>query len=389
MGIKNPIVTIVIMLLIPANCSHKSHSGYPVTYEKIDNILQVSNPAYPKDGELEYKMIEELSIGEDDAADEYIFNRPQQLRVDKNGNIYVLDWGDVNIKVFGPDGTRRSTIGSKGNGPGEFAVPSYFDLTEDGRIIFLDGRNQRITTFDEQGRHQADYRIQGFSSDLHVDSDDRIYFQKQTATGEAAVSDEFQEINYTTTIYRTGPDGDDLTAVGEIAGEKRGVRRTPTGGSMMVSGPHKLIWRVDNLNRLIVGLNDKFSFTIYTADGSPILTSKCGFALKKNPYYTGKSWQHEFLPAFQPYMLIGEDNAIWLQHYRSRARTEEEEVKLRKEPFLYNVFSPEGVYLKQISVPHRISSLANDRAFCIVRDEKGYVSIKRMRFEVDRSTRIK
>lgn len=37
--------------------------------------------------------MEEINIGIEEGADDYILNRPQDVKVSDNGTIYILDWG--------------------------------------------------------------------------------------------------------------------------------------------------------------------------------------------------------------------------------------------------------------------------------------------------------
>ena len=55
--------------------------------------------------------------------------------------------------------------------------------------------------------------------------------------------------------------------------------------------------------------------------------------------------------------------------------------KAKKEPYLYDVFSPEGVYLKQVVVPFRIYQVRKDRMYAIVETEEGFRVLKCYRFE--------
>ena len=53
-----------------------------------------------------------------------------------------------------------------------------------------------------------------------------------------------------------------------------------------------------------------------------------------------------------------------------------------KDPTAYDVFSPEGIYLKQVKLGQRIARFKNGKAYAIVRSESEDVSIKRFRLEL-------
>jgi len=94
----------------------KAEPAYPFTIETVDGVKTVRNPEFPKEGVVRYALQEELTIGGESGGTESVLNRPLDLKLDSQGNIYVMDWGDVEIKVFGPDGQILRTIGKKGQG---------------------------------------------------------------------------------------------------------------------------------------------------------------------------------------------------------------------------------------------------------------------------------
>ena len=98
---------------------------YPVKIETIEGVRTVVNPAFPREGVVRYALQDDLTIGGEGEGAESVLNRPQDLKVDAQGNMYVLDWGDVEFKVFAPDGRLLRTFGKKGQGPGEFDIPVF------------------------------------------------------------------------------------------------------------------------------------------------------------------------------------------------------------------------------------------------------------------------
>jgi hypothetical protein len=63
------------------------------------------------------------------------------------GGAYVLDAGDSNVRVYGPDGAPRRLLGRRGRGPGEFAGPVALATSADGRMYVLDEIEQRVEVF--------------------------------------------------------------------------------------------------------------------------------------------------------------------------------------------------------------------------------------------------
>jgi len=84
-------------------------------------------------------------IGDIDTEDEnFAFNYPSDIAVDRDGNIYVLDSGNARIQKFGRDGKYLATLGGKGQGPGELMLPDGIDFDEEGNLIVADSAQSRI-----------------------------------------------------------------------------------------------------------------------------------------------------------------------------------------------------------------------------------------------------
>jgi hypothetical protein len=63
---------------------------------------------------------------------------------------------------------------------------------------------------------------------------------------------------------------------------------------------------------------------------------------------------------------------LWVELYKEDTTKE----------FTYDVFSPEGIFLKQVRIDQRIFEFENGRVYSIVRPEDGYPSIKRFLMEL-------
>lgn len=88
----------------------------------------------------------------------------------------IVTWGDGlalvdgmqgNVKTFDRDGVLIRTVGRPGDGPGEFRRPVDAVVLEDGALVVLDARHQRLSRFDATGTHERDMAVGGhFVSDV-------------------------------------------------------------------------------------------------------------------------------------------------------------------------------------------------------------------------------
>ena len=382
------LLAILLLLGTPTGCKKQGlEETYPVRIETEDGLRVVSNPDFPREGKITPVVVEELSIGGKEGQADYLFNRPIWIKVDNQERIYVMDWGDVCIKVFDSEGLMLQSIGRKGQGPGDFDIPAYFDLMPDGRMAIMDGRNQRVTFLDMQGNYTGSFRVEGYTSGMSCDSQGRVYFQKQTTQIKLETTGgDFQAIPYTTTIYRSDPEGKNLEKIGDFEGVVRGIRRTREG-MISISPPFAVLWTVDNQDRLVVGLNARFDLTVFGPDLQPQFRFRRDYELLKDPTYQGKPWQNEYYPAFERFIILTDDEGnIWLERAIPPKRVEPQEEGgrpewIRPSEHIYDVFNSEGIYIREITVPFRIYCVKKGKVYARTKTEEGFYLIKRYRLE--------
>jgi hypothetical protein len=77
---------------------------------------------------------------------------PIGVRVDREGAVYVLDWGARCVRKFSPAGDQVMVFGGQaGRGPGEFSNLTDIDVDEDGAVWACDPVNGLVTVFASNG----------------------------------------------------------------------------------------------------------------------------------------------------------------------------------------------------------------------------------------------
>ena len=103
--------------------------------------------------ELAFTFVEKLVIGDDEEASaEYMFSYPDQVRTDSKGNIYVLDEKRADVRVFSANGEYITTIGKRGEGPGEMQEILGMHVNTQDRLIVVDRPSHRFTIFTDLGK---------------------------------------------------------------------------------------------------------------------------------------------------------------------------------------------------------------------------------------------
>jgi hypothetical protein len=97
------------------------------------------------------RLVEELRIGS--ASDPNIgFSAIGQVDLDRDGQVYVFDTQDRQIRVYSASGRLVRTIGRRGSGPGEFETSVAFGVKGDTVwAIEYPGVDSEITLFDRNG----------------------------------------------------------------------------------------------------------------------------------------------------------------------------------------------------------------------------------------------
>lgn len=96
--------------------------------------------------------------GEEENDPNYQFFRPGGLAFDSQGNIYVNDRGNFRIQKYSSDWQYITSIGSKGEGPGEFMSISSIAVDEMDRLIAADFQKRDFSIFSKDGKFLDSFR---------------------------------------------------------------------------------------------------------------------------------------------------------------------------------------------------------------------------------------
>ena len=113
---------------------------------------------------LSFTLIEQLVIGDDeDAPAEYLFTFPKLVQTDSKGHIYIHDRRRADVRVFDESGQYVTTIGKRGEGPGEMREIVSMHVDDRDRLIVADRDSRRFTIFSDLG---VQFETKAFAVDL-------------------------------------------------------------------------------------------------------------------------------------------------------------------------------------------------------------------------------
>ena len=126
--------------------------------EVMENgITHIKNGATPAQG-VETMELEELwrRGGEDD--EEVLFGLIAQALLDDDNNIYLLDTQLSHVEVFSSTGEHLKTIGREGSGPGEFTMAFDMIFMPDGTLGVVQVFPGKIIKLDLDGNPAGEFR---------------------------------------------------------------------------------------------------------------------------------------------------------------------------------------------------------------------------------------
>ena len=356
-------ILIVISLLLLSNLCSKE-SSYPVRTEIVDGVKVITNPEYPRDGQVRYQLEEELSIGEEEVDENYMFYEPQSVEASEDGSIYVLDGRDICIKVYDRQGKYQRSIGRQGQGPGEFSSGYlYFDICPYGKLYITDCRDSCVIIMDKDGSFIQSFRLPGILYvEMKTDKNNSIYLERRFTDEEARK----------VSIHRYNSNGDEILNYGTFkivqpTIRKRTKTRTTTITSRIAA---TTVWTVDQEGKLYVGFGDKYQISVYNPNGNlsfkfgrdyPLIPSKDSTPI--SPKYAG------VFNVITRHWFFDENGNLWIE---TLPKEDIEEI-------VYDIFSPEGIYLKRTYLKHRILHFKNGKAYSIITTDEGYKVVKRFR----------
>ena len=79
------------------------------------------------------------------------FNRPWGITIDREGAVYVADWGNHRVQKFGPDGEYLMTFGSQNGSGSSLNHPAGVAVDSDGDVYVTDWGNRRVQIYEPDG----------------------------------------------------------------------------------------------------------------------------------------------------------------------------------------------------------------------------------------------
>ena len=355
----------VVLFLLLFSCQ----KGEETEIETVNGVPVIRNPKEPTaiKGKLaKITLEEELSIGEAEGREEYMFsNIPSigSLAVDDSGRIYIVDYQAAHVKVYDAAGVYLKTIGKQGQGPEEFSRPSRVAITNEGLLAVEDMGNRAIKMFTLDGTY-----VKSFST-ATIRMYSRTTFSKQGYILGIATDIDPQNL-----VYEIRKFDSDF--------QFQKIIRTcplPTPGELNPFHP-VFFFQIDRDDNIVYGFPETYEIQILSPEGEVLKRIIKDF----NPVeITEEEKEREregipdgirvvFLKNYPPWRLftVDEYGRIIVQ---ARERFEG---RLR---YVYEVFDSQGRFRAKFYLEAEPLLWKKDKMYARAEDEEGFQSIKRYR----------
>jgi hypothetical protein len=214
-------------------------------------------------------LVQELALDDKSLPKDVLFVGPAGTVFDPKGDIYVLDLSDSNIKKFDASGRFLKVIGRKGQGPGEFSVPTDLAFAND-KLVVLDRGNRRLCALTPDGEFIKAESAAGYSGWPErlkaLPSGDIVLETEKFYSGDAdKPQDRFLEV--------LTPDLKPIKTIYSQCVSRTKLLRVQ-GTKFFAPQPFcsDVFWDVSPSGRIIVGFSAKYEIDILAPDGGKIST---------------------------------------------------------------------------------------------------------------------
>lgn len=364
-----PLVLFLSAFMVLVSC-RKQNSEWKGTIEEKHGVTVVKNPKEPIYGEDVFGLERELSIGEKEGREKYMFNRIA-IDVDDDGNVYILDNVAVELRVFDKDGNYLYSIGQKGQGPGEMQRPSLppFQITPQNEILVSDPPTRRIIFYSLKGdylRQISRASISGIFLKIRIDSNGNFIIK--------LLYTPVSEINQELKMFDSKLSS--LVSLKTVKGVpyQPGVIHLFGSSIMFVLHQDKnIIWGVsDKYEICILDSNAKVIKRIYKEYNPLEIPEDYKKRVKERYRKAGRKVKIQFpkhFPAFRGLSVDDEGRLFVLTYERFGY----------KDPYYYfDVFGAKGKYIAKVPIrPANRFMWKNNKLYTVETDEEGYPMVNR------------
>ena len=359
------------LIVIMAACLNKEAKIEKTIEDGVEIIINRINPYKIKGEAYDFDLEEEMVISEErkDLLERGMRSMGE-FAVDSDGNIYIIGWKNIDnfIFKFDKNGNFITSFGRRGQGPGELEMPMWPGIVRDE--LYLTDRGKKIVIYDKDGNLIEER-----------------YFLFSATYGDVLTNGKY--------ILFGGVEGykTEVYAPCSLSLYDSGFRKIKTLDIYKLYYRNErlapfFMWRVTKSNIFIINEERGYEILVYDFEGNlvkkirkgyrPVPASKEIKMMIMGPQYTetgpGRNYVPDPLPPVR-FFEVDDDNRLFVMTYEKGNKQGE---------FMYDIFSPEGVFVGRKSLNLRWADLLfgvkyqdikNNRLYCYRENEEGYMEM--------------
>jgi hypothetical protein len=312
-----------------------------------DVLAQSFLPIYQKGMAL---FESDLMIGGDVSEEDYIFSEPSDICVDSQGNIFIVDIKEHNVKKYDSNGKHVKTFGKKGQGPGEFLDAYQIELDSKKNVVVYDLTNKRFNWFTNECEFINSIPFDEILYKFKIGLNDNIYIETWKI--------DYANVNQgeTHVISCLSPDLKSKTAIDSVKTKVWEYVLQPKMMQLIVPFFSNLYWGIAPSGNLITAYSEDYTINIFSPElklikrfqyeGKKVKVTnkdKENWGSKEKSDLEDLKRKLRKFPKFKPYFQdihIDHDGYLLLKTYETKG-----------DNFVYHVFDKEGTFVGNVSLP--------------------------------------
>jgi hypothetical protein len=382
------ILAILFIALIMTISFREKKSDWKGTFEEEYGVTVAMNPKNPMYRDNVFSLKEDLALGEKERNEKHMFYLLTDMDADSQGNIYVLDSENVNIKVYDQKGRYQRVISRKGERPGELQNPVDIYIDDKDLIYVCDSGNNRISIFNGQGDLVNSINFNEYSAGkiIGINPQGGIILRVDKTSLESSM-------NFITRVYFINIYSNKYKFVKNLYSVSVPImqhfRKEEKGIALTIPYQKELCWTLDSSGNVYIGESQAYEIQVYSPEGKQIRRIEKEFepskVLKpdienyvKDQFLFNKKERIFWSPIVQRQLRVPEHKPVFEKLFFADdklfvLRSE----KGSKERSLLDVFDSEGRYSWRMRLKIRPWTWKNNRIYAVEKGEDGYHILKR------------
>jgi len=377
-------ILLSLVFLVSAGCSSRQQKIDKTTDEGVEAVLNHLEPYAIKGVPSRLMLEKDFSIDtENEDIAKIGLTEMETFDVDPEGNIYIIRWQSNENYIFKFDsvGNFVTSFLRRGQGPGELEWGGTVLVDNDGNLFAKDPSKPKFSVYDRNGGFIKEVPLKKRTEFIALLKDGRYFCWDQIQSPEKLQ-------NYLR-IYDS-----QFEPLHEIY-QKDSPNPVQSSESKMIISGRSLIFQAGNSNLYIGDTDRGYEIRVYNLEGKLVRKIRKDY----EPVPLSEEFKQDFLKHFpEDYRSRFEFAAAWpafasfIEDEEGRLIVKTFEKGLDSEENMFDIFTPEGVFIGRVSIANRNAQSERYSLPCLCRGgrlysihdkENGYreLSVFRMRWE--------